>query len=143
MKTEHYITILFDPPFWIALFERTENNEYSVARAIISTSEPEGVEIADFLNNLDFDRLQYTKPIATEKATKEKISFKKQQKLTKKATTDSKVKYISTKAQTLLREQQEANKKERKILSKLEKEEIKQQKFDLKQKKKKEKHRGH
>lgn len=74
---------------------------------------------------------------------KAQISFKKQQKLAKKAITKCKVKHTYSKAQTLLKEQLEANKKERKTLSKLQKEEIEQRKFDLKQQKRKEKHRGH
>jgi hypothetical protein len=143
MKSEHLITILFDAPFWVALFERTEKGEYSVARVVISTSEPASVEIADFLDNLDFDKLQYTKPIATEKIRKEKISSKKQQKLTKKASTDGAVKYVYSKAQMLLKEQFEANKKKKKIVTKQQKEEIEQRKFDIRQQNKKEKDMGH
>jgi hypothetical protein len=143
VKSEHNITILFDPPFWVALFEKIENDKYSVAKAIIGASEPTEVEIANFLNNLDLDELQYTMPIATAKAHKEKISFKKRQKLTREATSESKVKHVYSKSQALLKEQFEANKIEQKTLSKLQKEEIEQRKFDLKQIKKKEKHKGH
>jgi len=50
--SESTTTILFDEPFWIALFERIENGKYSVAKVIIGTSEPEGVEIAFFLKIL-------------------------------------------------------------------------------------------
>jgi hypothetical protein len=143
MKSEHLITILFDAPFWVALFERTEKGEYAVARVVISTSEPESVEIVDFLDNLDFEKLQYTKPIATEKVRKEKISFKKQQKLAKKATTAGTVNYVYSKAQMLLKEQFEVNKKTKKIVTKQQKEEIDQRKFDIRQQKNKEKHKGH
>lgn len=143
MKSEHHITILFEPPFWVALFERNDNNEYSVARAVIGTSEPENAEMADFLNTIDFDRLKYTVPVTTKKQIVKKPSFKRQQKLSGKATKENSVKYVYSKAQLLLKEQLHAIKKERKSLSKAQKEEFEQHKFELKQKKKKEKHRGH
>ncbi len=112
MKSEHHITILFDAPFWIALFESIEDTKYSVAKAIISTSEPKSFEIADFLNKLHYDKLKYTTPIDKDKARKDKISFKKQQKINKNISSSSKVKHTLSKAQTLLKEQFEVNKKE-------------------------------
>ena len=143
MKNEHSITVLFDSPFWIALFERIEDDKYSVAKAVIGASEPTTVEIDNFLNSLDTDRLQYTAPVETSKATKERICFKKQQKLIKKTISDSNVKHVYSKSQALLKEQFEANKKERKTVLKLQKEAIEQHKFELRQIKKKEKHKGH
>jgi len=141
--SESTTTILFDEPFWIALFERIENGKYSVAKVIIGTSEPEGVEIAYFFENLNYDKLEFTKPINEDKIKKQKISFKKQKKIVKKATTKSQVKYVFSKAQTLLKEQFELNKKERKQETKAEIEEDVRRKFELKQLKRKEKQRGH
>lgn len=143
MKSEHQVTILFDQPFWIALFERTEAGKYCVARFVISTSEPESAEINEFLERLDFDRIPYTPAMVNERGTKEKKSFKKQQKRIQKNATDSRVKHVYSKAQILLKEQLETLKKERKALSKLDKAMAEQAKFELRQQKKKEKHRGH
>jgi len=53
------------------------------------------------------------------------------------------VKYVFSKAQTLLKEQFELNKKERKQETKAEIEEDVRRKFELKQLKRKEKQRGH
>lgn len=50
---------------------------------------------------------------------------------------------MGTKAQQALKEQYAQNKIERKSRSRLQKEAEKQYKFDLKQEKRKEKHRGH
>ena len=141
MKSEHHITILFDRPFWIALFERIENDQYGVARSIISTSEPEGAEITDFLNNLNFRGLQYTGSVVNDQGKKK--NFKKQQKQTQKNTTNSRVKHVYSKAQILLKEQLETVKKERKVLSKLDKITAEQHKFDIRQQKKKDRHKGH
>jgi len=143
MINEHHITILFDPPYWIALFERFEGQEYSVARAIIDTAEPENTQLKLFFDQLDLLGLSYSRPERIEKAKKENISFKKQQKLVKKATGDSKHKHVYTKAQLLLKEQFEENKMVRKKQSRLETEEEENRKFELKQQKRKEKHRGH
>ncbi|NQX40864.1 Protein of unknown function [Pedobacter steynii] len=143
MKSEHHLTILFEQPFWIALFERIENDQYCVARSIISTSEPEGAEITDFLNNFDFDQLQYTGLVSNNQATKEKKSFKKRQKQTQKNMTNSRIKHVYSKAQILLKEQLENVKKERKAVSKQDKITAEQRKFDIRQQKKKDRHKGH
>ena len=50
---------------------------------------------------------------------------------------------VGTKAQLAMKLQQELNKTERKIISKAEKEEEKQRKFEIRQEKKSEKHKGH
>ncbi|MCC5465410.1 DUF2992 family protein [Pelosinus baikalensis] len=50
---------------------------------------------------------------------------------------------ISTKAQQALKQDQEARKLQRKSLSKFKKDEIAEAKFQLRQKKKKEKQKGH
>ena len=50
---------------------------------------------------------------------------------------------IGTKSQQALKVQQEQNKVERKLQSKIERESERQRKFDLRQARKKEKHKGH
>lgn len=143
MIYEHHITILFDPPYWLALFERFEDQQYSVARVIMDTAEPENTQLKTFFDQLDLLNLSYSRPERIEKAKKEHVSFKKQQKLVKKATTDSKHKHVYTKAQILLKEQFEESKMAHKKQTRLEIEEEENRKFELKQQKRKEKHRGH
>lgn len=139
---EHTVTVMFDSPFWIVLFESIEEGKYSVAREVIGTSEPTNVEIMLFLDRLDLNTIRYTAPIEEEKVQKEKISFKKMQKKVKKATEQSNYKNTYSKAQEELKKQQEQNKQIRKSTSKEEKEEEKERKFELKQQKKKQKLRG-
>lgn len=139
---EHIVTIMFEPPFRIVLFENIEKGKYSVAREVIGTSEPTNTELMLFFDRLDFNKIHYTIPIEEEKIPKSKIGFKKMQKKVKKATEQTNYKYAYSKAHEELKKQQEQNKQERKSASKEEKEEKKERKFELKQQKKKQKLRG-
>ncbi|MFT4071801.1 MAG: DUF2992 family protein [Dysgonamonadaceae bacterium] len=139
---EYILTITFDPPFWIVLFEKTEKEKYSVAREVIGTSEPTNAELMLFFDRLNFNKIHYTEPIEEEKVQKSKISFKKMQKKVKLATEQTNYKHTYSKAHEELKKQQELKKQERKSASKEEKEEEKERKFELKQEKKKQKLRG-
>lgn len=137
------ITVLFDPPFWVAVFERYENDSYSIARIVIDTVEPEGVQLKMFFNKLDVYSLSYTKAVKIDKVRKGNLSFKKQQKRIKQATSSLKYKHTYNKAQTMLKEQRNDNKTEKQKNLKVFNEETHNRKFQLKQIKKREKHRGH
>jgi hypothetical protein len=139
---EHIVTVMFDPPFWMVLFESIEKGKYSVAREVIGTSEPTSAEIMLFFDRLDFKKIRYTMPIEGEEAQSNKISFKKMQKKVKKATEQSNYKYTYNKAHEELKKQQEQHKQEKKIVSKEKRDEEKERKFELNQQKKKQKLRG-
>jgi hypothetical protein len=135
-------TILFEEPFWIALIERKIDGQYSVARAIIGTSEPLGAHLVDFFGHLDYDKLHFSVPVDDIcKLTKE-VSFKKR--LHKNKETQSKTsKHTYTKAQAMLKQQQSILKTERKQAIRLAKNEEKQLKYEMGQQKKKKKQKGH
>lgn len=139
---KHIITIMFDLPFWIVLFESFEKGKYSVAREVIGTSEPTNAELLQFFDRLDFNRLCYTIPTEEEKVQKSKIGFKKMQKKVKKATEETNYKYTYSKAHEELKKQREQNKQKRESASKEDREEQKERIFELKQQKKKKKLRG-
>jgi hypothetical protein len=136
------ITIIFEEPFWIALIERYNEKNYSVAKLVIDTSEPQGVHLLDFFSNLDDERLQFTSAVPIEKRNIKTLSFKKQMHKNKH-TQASTSKHVYTKAHSMLKEQQSQHKTERKKESQFEKEKFNQVKYELKQQKKKNKHRGH
>jgi hypothetical protein len=133
--------VLFDDPFWIALFERKIDGQYSVARAIIGTSEPLGAHLADFFEHLDYDKLQFSVPVEDISMLKKEISFKKQ--LHRNKETQNKTLNTYTKAQAMLKQQQSIIKAERKQESRLVKNEEKQFKYEIRQHKKKKKQKGH
>jgi hypothetical protein len=139
---EHIVTVTFDPPFWIVLFESIEEEKYSVAREVIGTSEPTSAEIMLFFDRFNFKEIRYTTPIEEEKTQNSRVSFKKMQKKVKKATEQSNYKHTYCKAHEELKKQQEQNKQERKSFNREKRDEEKERKFELKQQKKKQKLRG-
>lgn len=139
---EHSITILFDSPFWIVLFERIENGKYTVAKEILGTSEPTNAEVLLFFEQLDYDRIRYSTPLDNGKAVKPKTNFKKMQKEIKKATKQSDFKHTYSKAHVELKKLQEQYKAEKKTNSKIRRERDKKKKFEMKQQKKKQKLKG-
>ena len=134
---EHIVSIVYDEPFWIALFESFYEGTYSVAREVIGTS-----DIVMFFENLDWQRLHYTVPTVEERQKKYKVSFKKQQKLAQKTMKSSNYKYVYSKAQEELKKQQEQDHKMKKALARHQREEDRERKFEIRQAKKKQKHKG-
>lgn len=139
---EHIVSIVYDEPFWIALFESFYEGTYSVAREVIGTSEPTTSDIVMFFKRLDWQRLHYTVPIVEERQKKYEISFKKQQKLTQKTMKTSNYKYVYSKAQEELKKQQEQDHKMKKASARHQREEDRKRKFEIRQAKKKQKHKG-
>jgi len=135
-------TVLFEEPFWVALIEREIDGKYSVARVVISTSEPSGATLIDFFNRLNYESLRFPEAQQTDCREKKEVGFKKQQHKNKEFQ-DNTSRHTYTKAHTILKQQQSGLKTERKKISRQEKEESLQLKFDLRQQKKKEKHKGH
>ena len=50
--TQSSLTILFEAPFWIGLYERTDNGKYEVCK-ITFGSEPKDYEVYEFLLKAD------------------------------------------------------------------------------------------
>lgn len=137
MTTEHTLTILFEDPFWIGLFEKTEDNQLQVCKVPFG-AEPTEQEVLEFATK-NWNQLKYSRPIETEVKLRPK-NPKRQLREARKQTQNS---GIGTKSQQALKLQQEENKQERKTLSKEQREAEKERKFELRQAKRKEKHRGH
>ncbi|AAK79540.1 hypothetical protein BJV85_002423 [Clostridium acetobutylicum] len=131
------LTVFFEEPFWVGIFERTNNGEYEVSR-IVFGAEPKDYEVYKFVLN-NFRRLHFTKPLKDEKVTKRRINPKRLQRKIKKEVVIG----IGTKAQNAIKLDLEARKEERRIFIKSKKKEYEENKFRLKQEKKKKKKRGH
>ncbi len=136
-KVNSRLTVYFDDPFWVGVFERVENEQLSVAKVTFG-AEPKDYEVQELINR-DYYRLSFS-------PTVEKI-VKDTRKNPKRAQRDAKKQIlqtgIGTKSQQALKLQQEQNKLERKIRNRKQKEAEKQRLFELKQIKKREKHKGH
>lgn len=131
------LTVLFESPFWVGIFEREVDGEYRVARTVFG-GEPKDFEVYEFVINNEHE-LRYTSPLEVD-VVKKKINPKRQQREVRKTMQEQ---GITSKAQEALRLEIEKNKKEKKGLRKERREELKQQQFDLRQRKKKEKKKGH
>ena len=131
------LTIYFEDPFWVGVFERIENRKLSVAKVTFG-GEPKDYEVLEFINR-NYYHLQFSPAVET--------VVKDTKKNPKRAQRDAKKQIletgIGTKSQQALKLQQEQNKQERKVRSREQREAENQRLFELKQIKKREKHRGH
>ena len=130
-------TVFFEDPFWVGVFERNENGKLSVAKVTFG-AEPKDCEILDFVLKHYYD-LQFSSAVETVVKETKKNPKRVQRDVRK----EMKKTGIGTKSQQALKLQQEQNKQQRKVENRERNLAKAQRKFELKQKKKKEKHRGH
>ena len=131
------LTILFEDPFWIGLYEREEQGRYTAAK-ITFGAEPKDYEVYEFLQKYWKDlRFSPALPAATVKQAR---NPKRQLRLVHKKTQTS---AMGTKAQQALKLQQEQGKQARLARTRQQRDAEAERKFQLRQKRRKEKHRGH
>lgn len=138
MNTSVKLTVFFEAPFWVGIFEKNEENSLSICRVVFG-EEPKDYEVYEFVLR-EYNNLKFSIPIAADEGEINKINPKRLQRKIKKETQDL---GIGTKAQLAMKQQQEANKTNRAGNLKEEREKEKERLFELKQQKKKEKHKGH
>ena len=132
------LTVLFQEPFWIGVFEGEYDNKYNVARVVFG-AEPTEAQLYQFVLD-NYYKIPFKETSSEEVCKEKKISYKRKQRIIKK---QQKEEGIGTKAQNAIKAQQETAKKERIKKTKELKEEEKERMFKLKQIKRKEKHKGH
>lgn len=131
------LTVYFEDPFWIGIFERSIDEKLSVCKVIFG-AEPKDNEVLELVLNR-YSKLKYSPEIQYEKVFKEKVNPKRVQRDVKKQLNN---KGVGTKSQQALKLQQEQNKTIRRIKTKKQKELEKEKMYSLKQQKKREKHKG-
>lgn len=134
-------TIFFEKRFWVGTFERTDKEGYAVARHIFG-AEPSDPEVYEFVLNhyveLKFGEAKEVS-IQIHRMNPKRVQREVRLEMKKMKETSK----PSTLAQDYMREEIEKKKKERKSISRAEKQARKDEQFFLKQEKRKEKHRGH
>ncbi len=135
-KISGKLTVFFENPFWVGIFEDFENDNLSVCKVTFG-SEPKEYEIYDFILK-KFYNLRFSNEMKSNFREKAKNPKRRQREIKKELQS----KKFLKKSEEILKLQYKENKKERKIKTKEEKEAEKQRKFLLKQEKKKKKHRG-
>lgn len=130
------LTVYFDNPFWVGVFERIEDEKLSVCKVTFG-AEPKDYEILQFVLK-NYSQFRFS-PSVDVTVRKEAKNPKRTQREARKQAAQS---GIGTKSQQALQQQREENKRIRKAISKQHREAEKQRQYDLKQQKRKEKHRG-
>ena len=137
MDIQTSLTVYFDEPFWVGVFEVTENGFLSVSKVTFG-AEPKDYEVWEFILKHYYE-LSFSKSVKAEiKQTAD--NPKRRQRNAKKQLSEA---GIGTKSQQALKKQREEMKIERKQKSREQKEAEKQRLFELKQQKRKEKKKGH
>ena len=131
------LTVTFEDPFWIAVYERTYFDSYEVCK-ITFGSEPKDYEVYDYMMN-NWNNLCFTKPIKSDDTKTHHINPKRlQREINKRIRFSS----IGTKAQQALNLQREQGKAQRLQQVRCRKEEQRERQFELRREKHKKKHRG-
>ncbi len=131
------LTVFFEDPFWIGVFERQTEQELSVCK-ITFGAEPKGYEVYDFILR-HYGELKFSPAVQSVRRQKADNPKRRQ----RSAKNQVRQTGVGTKSQQALQKQREIQKKERKKIAKKKKDIWKQQKFILRQQKRREKHKGH
>ncbi len=136
-KMSEKLTVFFEEPFWVGVFERISDDNLSVCK-ITYGAEPKDYEVWDFILK-HYCELKFSPAVEIEvKQTAD--NPKRRQRNARIQLQNSS---IGTKSQQVLQMQRKEVKTKRKQISKEQREVEKQRQFDLKQQKRKDKHRGH
>ena len=136
-KVNGKLTVFFEEPFWVGIFERIELGKLSATK-VTFCAEPKDCEVQEYIQKWYFS-LKFS-PVVETIVKDIKRNPKRMQREAKKQMLEI---GIGTKSQQALKLQQEQNKQERKEKSRKRKEAEEQRMFELKRRKKREKHKGH
>ena len=135
-KVSGSLTVFFEEPFWVGVFERISDNKLSACKVTFG-AEPKDYEIYDFVLR-NYYQLRFSPAVATDVKETSRNPKRIQREVRKQVQNTG----IGTRSQQALKLQQEQLKTERKTVSREQRETEKQRQFELKQQKRKEKHRG-
>lgn len=135
-KVTGKLTVFFEKPFWVGVFERVEDGRLSACRVVFGSEPKDGEVWAFVLQN--YGRLRFS-PAVEAPAKAEARNPKRAQREAGKQALE---KGAGTKSQQALQLQREAQKAQRKKAGREQKLLERERLFALKQQKKKDKHRG-
>lgn len=138
MDTKSQLTVYFEDPFWVGVYERRSEGHLEAAKVTFG-AEPKDYEVYDFFLK-NWKRLRFSPPVAAAKAEDHKQNPKRMQRAVGSQLSKT---GVGTKAQQALKLLQEQSAQERKAVRREKTEQEKQLQFELRRQKKKEKHNGH
>ena len=131
------LTVFYEEPFWVGVFERVEGDRLRVCK-VTCGAEPKGYEVLDYVRR-HYGELRFSEPVPREAREKADSPKRRQRAAAKEMQPTG----VGTKSQQALQAQRELMKTERKRITRAEREAEEQRRFELKQQQKKEKKRGH
>jgi len=132
------ITVRFEDPFWVLLYERSGGGTFEACKLPFG-AEPGDQEVYAFLLE-HWRHLKFSPPVAMEGPPERKVSPKRARREARRAIQPA---ALGTKAQQALALQREEGKTARARKSRAEREAEAEQKFALRQEKRREKRKGH
>ena len=139
-KAVSQLTVFFEAPFWVGVFECGSGRNYEVCRVVFG-AEPKDSQVYELLNK-HWRKLHFTQSAVSEEnvSAKAKANPKRMQRAVKRQLQQH---GIGTKAQQALKLQQEQGRQARKTRSKAQRQAAQEYRFALLQQKRREKHKGH
>ncbi len=131
------LTVYFDDPFWVGVFERTEDGRLSVCKVTFG-AEPKDYEVWAFVLE-HYHQLTFSPAVEADTRQAADNPKRRQRNAGEQMARTS----VGTKSQQALQMQLEQNKQERRAKSREQKLAEAERLFALKQQKKREKHKGH
>ena len=131
------LTVFFEDPFWVGVFERIDDGKLSVCK-VTFVAEPKDYDVWEFILQ-NYDRMVFSTAVETE--TKQTADNPKRRLRNVRKQTERRG--IGTKSQQALQLQREELKTEHRQISREQRDAEAQRRFEMKQLKKKEKRRGH
>ena len=131
------LTVYYDEPFWVGVFERTEDGRLSVCKVTFG-AEPKDYEVWAFVLE-HYHQLTFSPAVEADTRQAADNPKRRQRNAGKQMARTG----VGTKSQQALQMQLEQNKQERRAKSREEKLAEAERLFALKQQKKREKHKGH
>lgn len=130
------LTVLFEDPFWVGVFERQDSSGLSASKVTFG-AEPKDYEVHAFILDRYYG-LQFSPAVAAAAPERKKNPKRMQRDIAKALENTG----IGTRSQQALKLLQEQNKQERKVISREQKTAEAERLYAQKRLKKKEKHRG-
>lgn len=130
------LTVFFENPFWVGIFEVISDGNLSVCK-ITFGAEPKDYDVYEYIKK-NYFKLNFSPAVETELKHTARNPKRIQREIKKQLQSSG----IGTKSQQALQLQREQKKTERKHINKEQKEAEKRRLFELKQQKRKNKHRG-
>ena len=138
--TSSALTVMFDGTCWVGIFEKTDAQGYSVARHIFG-KEPNDEELYDFLLH-GYSTVKFTapQPVTVKLLDDKQMSFKRRQREIERILSSA---FPADQVSQQVQAQKEAERQSREQDARAERKAEEAHKYQLRQAKRHEKHRGH